>query len=512
MVKAESTRGHVRPQLGVGSRSGGADDFRLLIDGKWLEAADGAAFSAHDPYLEQEWGRVAEATGADVAAAVLAAKRAFEDGRWSGLLAGERARILLRLADLIERDAEQLTVQQIFENGKLISEMRPGTAALAGDCRYFAGLAEAHSGRTVPPARPGFTTFTLKEPIGVTGAITPWNTPLGLLGWKLFPALAAGNTMVIKPSEITPTSTLLLAALCQEAGIPDGVVNVVTGGAKTGAALVDHPDVAKIAFTGSTATGQAIAARAALRSARVTLEMGGKSPQLVFADADLEQAVNGVMAGIFAATGQSCMAGSRVLVEATVFDRFADMLAARGSEMIAGDPLDQRTQLGPLASRAQLDKVLSYFAVAETEGLARLTGGRRLDRQGYFVAPTVYCGVSPDSRVAREEIFGPVVTVFRFETEEQAIRLANDTRYGLAAGIWTDDVRRAHRVLHRLRVGSVWVNNYRVVGHTLPFGGYGESGIGREMGPDALDAYSETKSVWIDTGNQVDFRTGAGEN
>jgi len=500
-----------QPKLGLDLPGSPGDGFGLHIDGQWLAAKSGFTFAAHDPFLEQDWGSIAEGGAEDVNEAVAAARRAFEDGRWSGVLAGERARVMLRLADLIEREAELLTAQQIFENGKLISEMRPGAAALAGDCRFFAGLAESHAGVTVPPARPGFTTFTLKEPIGVVAAITPWNTPLGLLGWKLFPALAAGNTIVVKPSEVTPTSTLMLAALCQEAGIPDGVVNVVTGGRETGSALVEHPGVDKIAFTGSTATGQGIASRAALRSARVTLEMGGKSPQVVFADTDLERAVNGVMAGIFAASGQSCMAGSRVLVEAAAFDRFAELLAARGAAMVAGDPLDPATQLGPLASRAQLDKVLSYFRIAEDEGLDCLIGGHRLDRQGYFVAPTVYRGVPPDSRIAREEIFGPVVALFRFDGEDEAVSLANDTRYGLAAGIWTDDARRAHRLIHRLRAGSVWVNNYRVLGHTLPFGGFGQSGIGREMGAGALDAYTETKSVWIDTGNAITFKVGAGE-
>ncbi len=501
-----------QPILHPRSRRESAPEFPLLIDGKWRAAQSAACFTAHDPYREIDWGRIADADAADIDAAVKAAARAFADGRWSGRLASERARCLFRLADLIERDAEALIHQQIFENGKLISEMRPGMAAVAGDCRFFAGLAETHGGTTVPPARHGFTTFTLREPVGVVAAITPWNTPLGLLGWKLFPALAAGNTVVIKPSEVTPTSTLLLAELLDEAGIPDGVVNVVTGGAKAGAALVAHSDVAKIAFTGSTATGQAIAAEAAGRSARVTLEMGGKSPNIIFADADLKNAVNGVMAGIFAASGQTCMAGSRVLVQAPVYDRVCEMLAERGGRMIAGDPLDPATQLGPLASRAQLQKVLSYFAIARDEGLECIAGGQRLERQGYFVAPTVYRNVPPNSRIAREEIFGPVAAMIRFDDEDEAVSLANGTRYGLAAGVWTGDLGRAHRMIHRIRAGTVWVNNYRVIGHTLPFGGYGQSGIGRELGAAALDAYTEVKSVWIDTGNKVEFRTGPTED
>lgn len=482
--------------------------FPLLIDGEWRMPRAGATFSARDPYLASDWGVIADGQGADVDAAVAAAQRAFSDGRWSGRLAAERARCLFRLADAIEREAETLVQQQIFENGKLIAEMRPGMAAVAADCRFFAGLAETHGGATVPAPRPGFTTFTLREPMGVVAAITPWNTPLGLLAWKLFPALAAGNTIVVKPSEITPTSTLLLAELIREAGIPAGVVNVVTGGRETGAALVAHPGIAKIAFTGSTATGQAIAAEAAQRSVRVTLEMGGKSPNIIFADADLDNAVNGVMAGIFAATGQSCVAGSRVLVQAPVYERVCEMLAERGSRMLAGDPLDPATQLGPLASHAQLHKVLSYFSIARDERLPCITGGKRLERRGYFVAPTIYRDVPPDSRIAREEIFGPVAAMLRFESEDDAVSIANDTRYGLAAGIWTENLSRAHRLLHRIRAGTIWVNNYRVLGHTLPFGGYGQSGIGREQGAAALDAYTEVKSVWIDTGSKVEFRTG----
>jgi acyl-CoA reductase-like NAD-dependent aldehyde dehydrogenase len=488
---------------------GGTDPgFPLLIEGKWRPAQSGSSFAARDPFLESDWGRIANAQAADVDAAVKAAATAFADGRWSGRLAGERTRCLFRLADLIEQHADTLVRQQIFENGKLISEMAPGIGAVAADCRFFGGLAETMNGATVPSPSPGFTTFTLREPVGVVAAITPWNTPLGLLGWKLFPALAAGNTVVIKPSEVTPTSTLMLGALVQEAGIPDGVVNVVTGGRESGAALVAHPGVAKIAFTGSTATGQAIASEAARRSVRVTLEMGGKSPNIVFADADLDSAVNGIMAGIFAASGQTCIAGSRVLVQAPVYDRVCELLAERASLMIAGDPLDAATQLGPLASHAQLQKVLSYLAIAQDERLPCIAGGKRLNRQGYFVGPTVYRDVPAESRIAREEIFGPVAAMIRFANEDEAVRIANDTRYGLAAGIWTESLRCAHRMLQRIRAGTVWVNNYRVLGHTLPFGGFGQSGIGREMGSAALDAYTELKSVWIDTGNRVEFKVG----
>jgi acyl-CoA reductase-like NAD-dependent aldehyde dehydrogenase len=498
-----------QPMLHLRSCERSQPGFPLLIDGQWRAAQGGSSFAAHDPYLEADWGRVANAQATDVDAAVKAAATAFADGRWSSRLAADRARCLFRLADLIEHEADTLVRQQIFENGKLIAEMGPGIGAVAADCRFFGSLAESMNGSTVPSPRPGFTTFTLREPVGVVAAITPWNTPLGLLGWKLFAALAAGNTIVIKPSEVTPTSTLMIAELVREAGIPDGVVNVVTGGRESGAALVAHPGIAKIAFTGSTATGQAIAAEAARRSVRVTLELGGKSPNIVFADADLDNAVNGIMAGIFAASGQTCIAGSRVLVQAPVYDRVCEMLAERASLLLAGDPLDPSTQLGPLASHAQLQKVLSYLTIAAQEGLRCVTGGKRLDRQGYFVAPTVYRDVPPDSRIAREEIFGPVAAMIRFDTEDEAVRIANDTRYGLAAGIWTENLRCAHRMLHRIRAGTVWVNNYRVLGHTLPFGGFGQSGIGREMGSAALDAYTEVKSVWIDTGNRVEFKAGA---
>ncbi len=485
----------------------GLASYKMLIDGEWVDARSGEHFVSSNPVTGEDLAQAPLGGTEDVELAVQAARRAFEEGPWPETTPAERARLLRRVGQLIEDRAEDLAHTQVLENGKLFRETQPQTRMLANFCYYYAGLAETFGGETVPTSVPNVVSYTLREPIGVVAAITPWNSPLGLLMWKLCPALAAGNAVVIKPSEVTPVATLKIAGLFVEAGYPKGVVNVVTGEGETGAALVAHPQVDKVAFTGSTATGKAIARSAADHLARVSLELGGKSPNIVFADANLDNAVNGVVAGVFGATGQTCMAGSRVLIEDSVYDEVAAKLVEKAKSIRLGDPLDPETEMGTVAFKGQYDKVLGYIEIGKEEGAKLLYGGEPPDDpalgNGLYILPTIFGDVDNDMRIAREEIFGPVVCLIRFKDEDDAVRIANDTDFGLAAGVWTDNVARAHRMIGRLRAGTVWVNTYRKTNYATPFGGFKQSGMGRENGLEVMREYTEVKSVWINTGVSI---------
>jgi (Z)-2-((N-methylformamido)methylene)-5-hydroxybutyrolactone dehydrogenase len=483
------------------------ESYSMLIGGEWRASSDGGTFESINPVTGEPCARVPLATGLDVDAAVDAARRAFEDGPWPQLTPVQRAGLLRKLGDLIAANADQLARIQVQENGKLIREVAGQAKALASTCYFYAGVAELPTGETLATSAPNAQAFTVREPVGVVAAITPWNSPLTQLLAKLGPALAAGCTLVAKPSEVTPASTLMLARLIGQAGFPPGVVNVVTGAGATGEALVAHPGVNKISFTGSTAVGKQIAAVAATRMARVSLELGGKSPNIVFPDADLANAVNGVIAGIFAATGQTCMAGSRVLVHEEIYDMFSKALAERAAQIKVGDPMDPASEIGTVSCRAQYEKVLRYIDIAKNEGARLAAGGKRSEdpalSNGLFVEPTVFTDVTNDMRIAREEVFGPVAVLIRFRDEDDALRIANDTPFGLAAGVWTNDVARAHRMIRQLRAGIVWINDYRKVNYATPFGGFNESGIGRENGVHAVDEYTEVKTAWINTGGTI---------
>ena len=475
--------------------------YEHYINGAWVKPASGEWFDTVNPYTGESWARLALGGAEDMALAVAAAKAAFEGG-WGTMRPTERSRYLFKLAELIERDADHLAKIEVRDNGKLLAEMSAQMKYMTEWYRYYGGLADKIEGAVIPSDKPGVFNFTRYEPLGVVGMITPWNSPLLLLAWKLSPALAAGNTAVIKPSEFTSASTLEFMNLVAEAGIPAGVVNAVTGyGADTGAALVDHPDVAKIAFTGSDVTGQKIYESAAKNIKQVTLELGGKSPNIVFEDADFEAAVMGAISGIFAATGQTCIAGSRLLVQRTIHDRFVNRLVAVAKEAKIGDPMSLETHVGPVTTPPQFRKVLDYIDIAKNEGATCVLGGRPYCGPGakgeQFVEPTIFTDVDNTMRIAQEEVFGPVLSVIPFDTEEDAVAIGNDVKFGLAAGVWTNDIGRAIRMSERLRVGTVWINTYRAVSFTSPFGGYKRSGIGRESGIDAIKAYMQVKSVWI---------------
>jgi len=483
-----------------------SQSFGLLVDNRQVSPRTGAQFDVVDPATGKVWARAADAGDEDVDAAVVSARRAF-NGDWATWRAADRADFLIRFGQVVADHAEELADLQVRENGKLMREMHGQTKLLREYFNYYAGLAQMPTGTTNPLHLTGMVNYTVREPLGVVAAVTPWNSPLLLLVWKLGPALAAGNTVVAKPSEVTPVSTVRFAELAAETGLPPGVFNVVTGLGPTGASLTAHPDVDKVAFTGSTPTGRAIAATAGQRLARVSLELGGKSPNVIFDDADLDSAITGAIAGIFGASGQTCMAGSRILVQETVYDEVVEQLARRTEAIVVGDPRHPDTQMGAIACRSQYDKVLSYVDVAVQEGARLVAGGRTESvaglENGLFVRPTVFADVTNDMRIAREEVFGPVATVLRFTDEDHAVEIANDTEFGLAAGVWTGSVARAHRVAGLLRAGTVWINNYRKTSYATPFGGYKQSGLGRENGADALREYTEEKSVWVDAGQGV---------
>ncbi len=478
----------------------GVASYDMHIDGAWVPARSGATFRSTNPYTGEPWASVPDAGPEDVDRAVAAARRALYDGPWGRMTGAERAGRMRALAAILARDAQALAAVETRDNGKLLREMSGQMAYLPEWFHFFAGLADKLHGEAIPSDRPNFFAYTRLEPVGVVAAIVPWNSPLLLMAWKLAPALAAGCTFVLKPSEHTPISALEFARRVEEAGFPPGVFNVVCGdGPAVGRALTAHPGVAKVAFTGSTATGIEVGRAAVAGVRRFSLELGGKSAQLVFDDADLDASANGVVAGVFAATGQTCMAGSRLLVHGSVHDELVERIVRRARTIVLGDPTREETEMGPLANRAQFDRVRGYLDDARREGATiACGGGPDPDRGGLFMAPTVLCDTRPDMRVVREEVFGPVVAVMPFADEDEAVALANGTDYGLAAAVWTQNVHRAHRVAHRLQAGTVWINAYRIVAPNVPFGGVKTSGLGRENGLEAVRGYTETKAIWVE--------------
>ena len=477
---------------------------RLLIDGEWVEAASGKTFETFNPATEESLGWVAHGETEDIELAVAAARRCFDDERsdWRRMTPSERGKLIHRIGDLIERHADELAALETLDNGKPLTIAKAADVALAADLfHYMSGWATKIEGNTIPISAvtsPGseFLAYTLREPVGVVGQIIPWNFPLLMAAWKLGPALAAGVTVVLKPAEQTPLSALRLGELMLEAGLPAGVVNIVTGFGDAGAALVAHDGVDKVAFTGSTEVGRLVVQEAAGNLKKVTLELGGKSPQVLYKDADMGVAIPGAANGIFFNQGQCCNAGSRLYIEREVFDEVVQGVSNEARKIKVGPGVDAETQMGPLISAEQHDKVLGYLSGGLEAGAHAPVGGGRVGDRGYFVAPTVLTDTTPDMKVVREEIFGPVVCAIPFDSEQDdVIRSGNDTNYGLAAGIWTCDINKAHRTAHRLRAGTAWINCYSVFDAAMPFGGYKESGWGREMGHNALENYLETKSV-----------------
>lgn len=474
---------------------------KLLINGQWAEGS-GTAFDTVNPATGEVLTQVAAASAADVDRAVSAARQAFDDvtGPWRKMSASERGRLLWKFADLIEKNIDEIAELETLDNGKPIFESRYVDLPMVVDVfRYYAGWATKIHGDTVNTFDHAFT-FTVREPVGVVAAIVAWNFPLLLTSWKLGPALAAGCTVVLKPAEQTPLTALRIGQLAVEAGFPPGVLNIVTGGPETGKALVQHAGVDKVAFTGSTVVGKEIMRSSADTLKRVTLELGGKSPNIVFADADIDTAVKGALNGIFYGKGEVCCAGSRLFVEQKAHDEFVEKLVARAKKLQPGDPLDPKTRLGAIVSEQQMKTVLGFIEAGKSEGASLLTGGNRVKLdggKGFFIEPTIFGDVKNDMKIAQEEIFGPVLATLTFDDLEQVAAIANQNPYGLAAAIWTKDVKKAHTLSKRLRAGTVWINTYGLMDAALPFGGYKQSGFGRELGAQAMDHYTETKSVWM---------------
>ena len=482
--------------------------YQMYIDGQWVNAGSGEQFESHNPYTGKAWALIPRGGATDVDRAVRAARKAFTSGEWPKMNASRRGALLRKLGDLISDKAKFLAEIEVRDNGKLLAEMSAQTAYMAQWYYYYGGLADKIEGQVIPIDKPDTFNYTRFEPLGVIGAIIPWNSPLLLTAWKLAPALAAGNTMVLKPSEYTSASLLEFMKIVEQAGFPPGVVNVVTGfGPEAGTPLVEHPLVAKIAFTGSDATGQKIYEAAAKGLKRVSMELGGKSPNIVFDDAEVDNAVKGAISGIFAATGQTCIAGSRLLVQRSIHDQFVEKLVAFAKTARMGDPMSLDTQVGPVTNQPQYRKVLSYIDIAKSEGVTTALGGSKASRpecgDGWFVEPTIFTGVKNSMRIAQEEVFGPVLSVIPFADEDEAIAIGNDVIYGLAAGVWTQNMRRAFLMAEKLQAGTVWVNTYRAVSYLSPFGGYKRSGLGRESGQEMIKEYLQTKSVWISTAKEV---------
>jgi len=477
-------------------------DQLLFIDGKWCQSASGKSFETVDPSTNQVICRVAEGDAADVELAVAAARRAFDSGPWSRMSASERGRLIYKVADLIESHQEELAALESLDNGKPYRDSMAADLPLTIKCyRYYAGWADKIVGKTIP-VDGDFTCFTRHEPVGVVGQIIPWNFPLLMQAWKWGPALASGCTLVLKPAEQTPLTALRVAQLAQEAGFPNGVINVVPGfGPTAGAALTRHMDVDKVAFTGETSTGQLIMEAAAKSNLkRVSLELGGKSPNIVFADADIDAAVEGAYFGLFFNQGQCCCAGSRLFVEQSIHHEFVAKLVQRAKSQKVGDPFDPETTQGPQITREQQERVLSFIDSGKKEGATIHCGGGKPNLPGYFVEPTVFSGVTDGMKIAREEIFGPVMNILPFGNIQEVVERSNRTQFGLAAAVWTRDIKKAHRMARSLRAGTVWINCYDVFDAAAPFGGYKMSGVGRELGEYALQLYTEVKTVYIAQG------------